>query len=153
MPRHAETRRLPYTPEQLFDLVSDVGRYPEFLPWIMATRIRSRGPKGLVADLVVGFKAFRETFTSRVALERPERVRVDYVEGPLRYLRNEWRFRPDGQGGTLVDFAVDFEFRSRILDKAASAVFGQAVKRAIAAFENRAAALYASSSPSANSTA
>src|ERR1041384_659842 len=98
MPRHTEKRLLPYTPEQLFDLVADVGRYQEFLPWVAATRIRSNSETEMVADLVVGFKALKETFTSKVHKKRAESIAIDYVEGPLKYLHNEWKFRavPDG---------------------------------------------------------
>ena len=97
MPRHSETQHLPYTPEQLFDLVADVARYDEFLPWVVAVRVRSSSETETVADLVVGFNAFKERFTSRVAKERPTRICVDYVEGPLKYLHNEWRFEPRGR--------------------------------------------------------
>ena len=105
MPRHSETRHLPWSPEQLFDLVADVGRYQEFLPWVAATRIRSNSETEMLADLIVGFKALKETFTSRVRKDRPNEISIDYVEGPLKYLHNEWRFRPDGAGGTIVDFS------------------------------------------------
>lgn len=141
MPRHQEQRRLPYTPDQLFDLVADVGRYQEFLPWVIGTRIRSREANLLVADVIVGFRMFRETFRSRVTLDRPHRVHVDYLEGPLKYLRNDWTFKADGQG-TLVDFCVDFEFRNRVFETLAGAVFGEAFRRMVGAFETRASSLY-----------
>src|SRR3954449_11359981 len=83
VPRHKETRRLPYTPEQMFDLVADVARYGEFLPWVTAVRVRSDSPTDMIADLVVGFKALREKFTSRVIKDRPNSIHVDYLEGPL----------------------------------------------------------------------
>ena len=92
MPRHSETRHLPYSPEQLFDLVADVARYDEFLPWVVAVRVRSSSETETVADLVVGFNAFKERFTSRVTKQRPSHICVDYIEGPLKYLKNEWRF-------------------------------------------------------------
>ena len=142
MPKHAETRRLPYTPEQMFDLVADVGRYQQFLPWVIGTRVRSRSETMLVADLIVGFKMLRETFTSRVKLERPHHVHVDYLEGPLKYLHNDWRFEPAPDGGTVVHFKVDFEFRSRVFEALAGAVFGEALRRMIGAFEARAQELY-----------
>ena len=144
MPRHAETRRLPYSPEQMFDLVADVARYGEFLPWVAAVRVRSDSPTEMVADLVVGFKALREKFTSRVEKQRPERIHVDYLEGPLEHLRNDWSFRPDGAGGCMVDFAVDFAFRSRIFEAIAGQVFDRALRKMIGAFETRADALYGS---------
>jgi coenzyme Q-binding protein COQ10 len=142
MPRHAETRHLPYTPEQLFDLVADVPRYQEFLPWVAAVRVRSDSATEMTADLVVGFKALRERFTSRVLKDRPNTIRVDYVEGPLKYLRNDWTFRPDGAGGTYLDFAVDFAFRSRIFEAIAGQMFDRALRKMIGAFEARAAELY-----------
>lgn len=153
MPRHSETRPLPYAPEQMFDLVADVARYKEFLPWVTAVRVRSDSETEMVADLVVGFKGLRESFTSRVHKTRPTAIRVDYVDGPLRHLHNEWAFRPDGQGGTLVDFTVDFAFRSSIFEAIAGQVFTRALTRMIGAFEERAARLYGSSSSSATSAA
>src|ERR1051325_4899196 len=141
MPRHTEKRLLPYTPEQLFDLVADVGRYQEFLPWVAATRIRSDSATEMTADLVVGFRALKETFTSRVRKSRPREIVIDYVEGPLKYLHNSWRFRPVG-GGTEVDFCVDFAFRNRIFEALAGQMFDRALRRMIGAFEERAAALY-----------
>jgi coenzyme Q-binding protein COQ10 len=92
MPRHTETRNLPYTPDQMFDLVADVRRYQEFLPWVAATRVRSDSETLMIADLVVGFKALKETFTSRVEKHRPSRIKVEYIEGPLKYLYNSWTF-------------------------------------------------------------
>jgi coenzyme Q-binding protein COQ10 len=114
MPTHAERKFLPYSPEQMFDLVADVGKYPQFLPWCVGSRVRRQTEEELVADLTIGFGPFRESFTSRVALDRPERVRVTYENGPFRYLNNQWDFKPRGSG-TEVAFFVDFEFRSRIL--------------------------------------
>ena len=144
MPKHSETRRLPYTPQQMFDLVADVGRYAEFLPWVTAVRVRSDAPTEMVADLLVGFSALRERFTSRVTKQRPETIHVDYVDGPLKYLRNDWRFRADGEGGCLVDFTVDFAFRSRVFEALAGQVFDRALRKMSGAFETRAAALYPS---------
>lgn len=141
MPTHAETRILPYRPDQMFDLVADVAKYPQFLPWCMASRVRKREGDVMVADLVIGFKMIRERFTSRVTLRAPDRIDVEYVEGPLRYLNNSWVFHehPDG---CLIDFAVDFEFKSKILQNLIGALFNQAFQRMVAAFEERAAALY-----------
>lgn len=158
MPKHHETRALPYSPEQLFDLVADVPRYREFLPWVQAVRVRSDAPTEMVADLVVGFKGIHENFTSRVTKSRPEHIRVDYVEGPLKYLYNDWLFKSDGKGGCLVDFTVDFAFRSRIFEALAGQVFDRALRKMIGAFEERAVALYGTtgsgiSSSSANSAA
>jgi coenzyme Q-binding protein COQ10 len=153
MPRHSETRHLPYTPEQLFDLVADVERYSEFLPWVVAVRIRSASDKEVIADLVVGFSAFKERFTSRVTLDKPHRIHVDYIEGPLKYLRNEWRFDPAPDGGTNLFFSVDFAFRSRIFQALAGEMFDRALRRMTDAFERRAAALYGIKSSSAQSAA
>jgi coenzyme Q-binding protein COQ10 len=157
MPRHSETRILPYTPEQLFDLVADVGRYQEFLPWVAATRIRSDSETEMVADLVVGFKALKETFASRVRKVRPGEIEIDYIEGPLKHLNNVWRFRAV-PGGTEVDFCVDFAFRNRIFEAIAGQMFDRALRRMIGAFEDRARILYGdsgsgSSSSSAHSAA
>ncbi|ATE65370.1 type II toxin-antitoxin system RatA family toxin [Rhizorhabdus dicambivorans] len=145
MPRHHEVRTLPYSPEQMYDLVADVARYGEFLPWVSAVRIRSDGPTEMVADLMVGFKALREKFTSKVTKQRPASIHVDYLDGPLKYLRNDWKFAPDGKGGTLVDFAIEFEFKSRIFEMIAGQVFDRALRMMIGAFEERAAKLYGSS--------
>ena len=151
MPKHAETRRLPYTPEQMFDLVADVRRYPEFLPWVSAMRVRKDAPEETVADMVVGFKGLRETFTSRVAKARATTIRVDYLEGPLKYLRNDWTFRTV-PNGCEVDFAVDFQFKNRVFELLAGQVFGMALRRMIGAFEDRAKALYGSPAPGGSSS-
>ncbi|MDQ3077717.1 MAG: type II toxin-antitoxin system RatA family toxin [Pseudomonadota bacterium] len=153
MPRHSETKHLPYTPEQLFDLVADVERYDEFLPWVVAVRVTSSSETETVADLVVGFNAFKERFTSRIAKQRPSRIVVDYLEGPLKYLKNEWRFEPDADGGTEVHFSVDFAFKSRLFETLAGAMFDRALRRMTGAFEQRAAALYGMSKSSAQSAA
>jgi coenzyme Q-binding protein COQ10 len=141
MPKHAERKLVPYRPEQLFDLVADVGRYPEFLPWCVGARVRTRTENELVADLTIGFGPFRESFTSRVGLEHPERILVRYENGPFRYLRNQWLFEPHPHG-CLVDFNVDFEFRSRILQAAIGVVFNEAVRRMVNAFVKRARDIY-----------
>ncbi len=142
MPTHAEQRALPYAPEQVFDLVAAVERYPEFLPWCMATRIKRREGDVFWADLAVGFKVFRETFTSKVTLNRFDRIDVEYLDGPFRYLNNHWKFLGQPDGTTMVDFYVDFEFRSRILQRAIGVLFEEAVRRMVGAFETRADNLY-----------
>lgn len=152
MPRHSETRNLPYSPEQLFDLVADVGRYHEFLPWVSAVRVRSNSDTEMVADLIVGFSALRETFTSRVKKARPSSITVDYIEGPLRHLRNEWTFTPDG-AGTRIDFCVDFAFRNAIFERLAGQVFDRALRKMVGAFETRAAELYSRPSGISSSSA
>ncbi len=153
MPRHSESRYLPHTPEQLFELVADVARYDEFLPWVVAVRVRSSSETETIADLVVGFNAFKERFTSRVVKERPDRICVDYVEGPLKYLHNEWRFEPASDGGTDVHFSVDFAFKSRLFEMLAGQMFDRALRRMTGAFETRAATLYGMSRSSAQSAA
>jgi coenzyme Q-binding protein COQ10 len=141
MPTHAERQILPYRPDQLFDLVADVAKYPEFLPWCVAARIRSRTEKEIVADLTIGYGPFRESFTSRVTPSRPDRIDVHYEKGPFKYLNNHWLFVPHAKG-TEVDFFVDFEFRSRLLQATVGLVFNEAVRRMVAAFHKRAVAVY-----------
>jgi coenzyme Q-binding protein COQ10 len=141
MPTHAEHKLVPYRPEQLFDLVADVGKYPQFLPWCVGARVRSHTETELVADLTIGFGPFRESFTSRVALDRPGHVKVTYENGPFRYLNNTWGFKPDPRG-CRVDFFVDFEFRSRILQAAIGVVFNEAVRLMVRAFIKRARDVY-----------
>lgn len=153
MPKHSETRRLPYSPEQMFDLVADVKSYAEFLPWVSAIRVRSNSDTEMVADMIVGFKGLRETFTSRVAKTRPSHIRVEYVDGPLAYLNNDWHFKPDGEGGSVVDFCVDFAFKNRMFEMLAGQVFDRALRRMIVAFEERAAALYGASEGISSSSA
>ena len=153
MPRHSETRHLPYTPDQLFDLVADVASYDEFLPWVVAVRVRSSSATEMLADLVVGFNAFKERFTSKVTKTRPTRICVDYIEGPLKFLHNEWRFEVAPNGGTNVFFSVDFAFKSRLFETLAGQMFDRALRRMTGAFEARAAELYGMSNSSAQSAA
>ena len=141
MPTHAEQRVLPYTPEQLFALVADIERYPEFLPWCIGARIREREPRLVVADLIIGFKMFRERFTSRVVLDPPGRIDVTYAEGPFRYLDNHWLFEKVPEG-CRINFFVDFEFKSRLMQRVIEVLFGEAVRRMVGAFEKRARDLY-----------
>jgi coenzyme Q-binding protein COQ10 len=142
MPTHDERRVIGYSPEQLYALVADIERYPEFLPWCIAARLRRREGDLLVADMVIGFKMIRERFTSRVRLnEAGRRIDVSYVEGPFKYLNNHWVFE-DHPEGCVIDFYVDFEFRSRLLQKMMEALFHEAVRRMVGAFETRAHALY-----------
>lgn len=142
MPTHAERRILPHTPEQLYALVADVERYPEFLPWAVACRIRKRQDPVIWADLVIGFKMIRERFTSKVTLNPDaRRIDVEYVDGPFHYLNNHWQFEPHPDG-CAVDFFVDFEFKNKVLQTIIGALFNEAVKRMVAAFEGRAKQLY-----------
>ncbi|MDB2369019.1 type II toxin-antitoxin system RatA family toxin [Octadecabacter sp.] len=146
MPAHSETKRLPYSADQMYDLVADVANYPKFLPWTAAARVRSETDKGehteMLADLVVSFKVFRETFGSRVLLW-PDAKKIDtaYIEGPFKYLESVWTF-VDADGGCDVHFEVDFEFKNRLLQGAAGMFFNQAMQTIVRAFEKRAAELY-----------
>jgi coenzyme Q-binding protein COQ10 len=142
VPTHAEKRILPYRPDQLFSLVAGIEQYPKFLPWCVGARVRERTERVVVADLIIGFKVFRERFTSRVTLD-PEgrRIDVEYTDGPFKYLKNHWIFHPHPTG-CEIDFYVDFEFRSRLLQKTIELLFNEAVKRMVAAFETRAKQLY-----------
>lgn len=137
----------------MFDLVADVGRYGEFLPWVVATRVRSDSETEMVADMLVGFSALREKFTSRVEKRRPEEIRVHYVDGPLRDLDNRWLFRSTGQDSCEVDFSVDFTFRNPLFEKLAGQYLDRAFRKMVAAFETRAEELYGNSSSSATSAA
>ena len=148
MPTHAERRHLPYRPDQLFDLVADIEHYPEFLPWCTGARIRERRGNVIVADLLIGFRMVRERFTSRVTLNRPDRIDVAYSEGPFHYLDNHWKFEPQPDGSCVIDFYVDFEFRSRMLQRLIGVLFNEAVRRMVGAFEGRAKQLYGTPSGS-----
>jgi coenzyme Q-binding protein COQ10 len=146
MPSHHETKALPYTAQQMYDLVADVGRYPEFLPWNSAARIRSRRPveggEVMEADLVISFKVFRERFSSRVTLlPDDKRILTEYIDGPFKFMKSTWTFRPTDQG-CEVEFFVDFEFRNAILQGIIGLVFNDAMQRVVRAFERRAAQLY-----------
>jgi len=138
---------MPYSAEQIYDLVADVARYPEFLPWTAAARIRSRKPieggEEIEADLVISFKVFRERFGSRVQLY-PEAGRIDttYLDGPFKYMISHWEMKPADDGGCIVDFSVDFEFRNPMLQRLIGVVFDQAMRRVVGAFEARAKRLY-----------
>jgi coenzyme Q-binding protein COQ10 len=148
MSRHSETKILPYTARQMYDLVADVARYPEFLPWTSAARVRSRTPRPdgtevMEADLVISFKVFRERFGSRVILDPGRgRIETDYLDGPFRHLHSDWTIRDLPAGGSEVRFNVDFEFRNAILQALIGVVFDEAMRRVVRAFEARAAALY-----------
>ena len=145
---HHETRVVPYTPDQMFDLVADVARYPEFLPWVTAARIRSTDSEGFVADVLVGFKSFREKFTSRVVLNRATRVIIaEYLDGPFKHLTNRWHFEPRQDGGCTIDFDINFEFKLRVLEKLIGSLFDRAVMKMTDAFETRATQLYGGAVP------
>ncbi len=142
MPTHAEQKKLPYTPEQLFDLVAGVEKYPEFLPWCLASRITRREGDVVYADLVIGYKMVREKFTSKVTALRPDHIHVEYLKGPMKHLSNHWRFIPEPDGSCTIDFFVDFEFKNPVLQRLIAVFFNEAVKRMVSAFEARAKSLY-----------
>lgn len=136
MPRHSEQKVLPHAPAFVFEVVAGVESYPEFLPWCSAVRVYNRKEGEFMADLVIGFKMLRETWTSRVYLDYPRHIAVDYIKGPMKHLHNEWTFTPHAEG-TLVDFVIDFEFRNPLFEKIAGGLFEEAVRRMVAAFERR----------------
>lgn len=146
MPTHSETRHLPYTAQQMYDLVADVAAYPQFLPWCAAARIRRDTTVGasqvLDADLVISFKVFRERFGSRVTLwPDDKKIDTEYLDGPFKYMKSNWSF-VDADGGCEVSFFVDFEFRNAILQGIIGVVFNEAMHRIVQAFERRAVAMY-----------
>lgn len=142
MPKHREVRRLPWSAAEMFDLVADIGRYPEFLPWVQGMRVGPERDGVVVADMIVGFRMIREKFTSRVTLDRPRTVHVEYLDGPMKHLFNDWTFRDAPGGGCEIDFAVDFEFRNRDFEALAGMFFTQAFEKMVGAFVARAEALY-----------
>lgn len=153
MPVINQQRHLQWSAEEMYDLVADVKRYPEFLPWVVATRIKSDSESEMVADMMVGFSALREKFTSRVHKDRPRRIAVEYLDGPLKRLSNTWQFNVAEDGGCVIDFNVDFTFRSAIFEKLAGQYLDRAFRKMVAAFETRAEKLYGSKSSSATSAA
>jgi len=148
MPHAHDTRIVPHGAAQMFDLVADIRRYPEFLPWCKALRVRSEETdeqgRGLVtADMVARFKGFEERFTTRVTLDKPNlAIDVAYIDGPFKRLINAWRFQPL-VSGSRVDFDIDFEFRSRVLQLLAKTMMEKALLKLSEAFVQRADALYA----------
>jgi coenzyme Q-binding protein COQ10 len=142
MPGIHETRRLPYSAEQMFDLVADVARYPEFLPWVVATRVKSNSETEMLADMLVGFSMIKEKFTSRIEKRRPGELRVYYVDGALKDLDNRWQFRAMGADSCEIVFDVKFAFRNPLFEKIAGQYFDKAFRKMVAAFEARAAVLY-----------
>ena len=148
MVAHSEKSTSPYSISQLYELVADIERYPEFLPWCSAARILSRDENSLIADLVISFKAFTEKYTSRVTLCPPDpitkiaKINVELIDGPFSHLRNQWEFSPGKDGGTCIAFDLDFKFRSAILEKLIGYMFEKAFKKMTEAFKERAEALY-----------
>ena len=149
MPVHSETRKLPYSADQMYDLVADISAYPQFLPWCSAARIRSRSIQGecetVEADLVISFKVFRESFASRVELwNMAKKIDTQYLEGPFKHMKSSWEF-VDTPTGCDVCFFVDFEFKNAILRSIIGVVFNEAMQRIVRAFESRAEMLYGKS--------
>ncbi|MCO6185934.1 type II toxin-antitoxin system RatA family toxin [Rhizobium sp. L1K21] len=147
MPQFQTRKTVSFTPEQMFALVADVEKYPEFLPLCDALTVKSRkerdGKELLVADMTVGYKAIRETFSTQVLLKREElAIDVQYIDGPFRYLENRWRFLPSGENGCDVDFFIDYEFKSRVLGALMGAMFERAFRMFTEAFERRAEKVY-----------
>ncbi|MEY2942348.1 MAG: hypothetical protein RLY97_362 [Pseudomonadota bacterium] len=153
MPAIHEIRKLPFSAEQMFDLVADVARYGEFLPWVVATRVKSNTDSEMVADMLVGFKALREKFTSKVVKQRPYALSVQYIDGPLRDLDNQWQFRSLGPHSCEVEFTVSFSFKSAMLNSLAGQYFDKAFRKMVEAFEMRAGEIYGSSNSSATNVA
>jgi len=144
---HSEQKILPFKPDEIFELVGDVAKYPEFLPWCTGARIREKQKTStgetMIADLMIGFKMVREKFTSRVTLDRPGlRIDVDYLQGPFKTLKNHWTFSATQNGHCQIDFHLEFEFSSVLLQKLIGVLFHEAVRRMVAAFEARAKQLY-----------
>ena len=142
MPSHSETRIVPYSSEQLFDLVMDIEKYPEFLPWCIGARINSRSKNDLNADVIIGYKMFRERFSSRVHFTRAKEVEVEYLQGPMRHLHNKWVFKDLKANQCQIDFYVDFSLRTKLFESLVDQFFHKALVKMINAFELRAIDLY-----------
>lgn len=143
-----QTRDVPFAPDDMFALVSGIEQYPDFLPWCVGARIRKREAEGhrevVTADLIVSYKLFREQFTSRVELDKPERkIDVHYVQGPFKYLTNKWHFEMLPNGYCRIHFYIDFEFRSIMLQKLMNGVFAKAFSRLMQAFIDEAEVRFA----------
>ena len=140
---HIEQKILPYTPQQMFDLVADVGSYKEFLPWCVGGRVNKRDSDSVFyADLIVGYKMIRERFSSKVILEHPDHITIEYLRGPLKHLTNHWRFSDAENGGCVIDFSVEFEFENKMLQGLAKVFFQEVIIRMVGAFEARANDVY-----------
>jgi coenzyme Q-binding protein COQ10 len=152
MTAHSERRRVPYTPEQMFDLVADVGKYPQFIPWISSARVRKKsntdnGGEQFEADLVVSFKVFRESYTSLVTTypvseNAPARINVEAISGPFKKLVTRYEFLPAEGNACDMTFDVEFAFQNRLLQRVAGAAFDLAMRKVAASFEERAKVLY-----------
>ncbi|HRK97238.1 MAG: type II toxin-antitoxin system RatA family toxin [Alphaproteobacteria bacterium] len=142
MPTYSETKTLPYSVDQMFDLVIDIEKYPDFLPWCIDCKIIKRNDDWIYANLVIGYKLFKEWFLSKIHIEDDKTIQVEYVNGPLRYLSNKWKFIPHDDGSSTVDFYVDFEFKNAVFEKIMGVFFNEIAKRMVSAFVERADQLY-----------
>ena len=142
MPTHSEKRKVPHTRRQMFDLVADIEKYPEFLPWCLSLRINDKEGDDIIADMVIGYKMFREKFRSKVELIGENQINVTYEDGPFKFLKNTWLFHEEEDGSCVIDFFIEFEFKSKFLENMIGAVFTDAVKIMVQAFEKRAALIY-----------
>ncbi len=148
MPQFSTKRRVPHSAQDMFDLVADVGRYPEFVPMCTAMHVRQRTDKGegitvMVAAMTVSYKLIRQTFTSRATLDRPNlEILVEYLDGPFQRMQNRWAFHAAGEGACEVEFFIDYEFRSRTLAAVMGALFDTVFRRMASAFEKRADEVY-----------
>jgi coenzyme Q-binding protein COQ10 len=155
MPKFTNKRRVRHSADRMFDLVADVERYPEFVPMCQSLKVRQRTPgadgtETIVCDMTVSFKLVRETFTSRVTLDRPKRrILVEYLRGPFSSMDNRWTFEPQGDAACDVTFFISYEFRSRVLALLMGAMFDAAFQRFAGAFEKRADAIYPRPAPAA----
>ena len=147
MPSHSEMRILPYSAEQLFSLVMDIEKYPEFLPWCTGARINSKSKNDLEADVLIGYKMFREKFSSRVHFTKPREIEVEYLKGPMRHLHNKWVFRDMKEGQCQVDFYVDFSLKTKLFESLVDQFFHKALVKMINAFEGRAMEIYGAKEP------
>jgi coenzyme Q-binding protein COQ10 len=148
MPQFSTKRRVQHSADEMFDLVADVGKYPDFVPLCSDLRVKSRAEKGegvsvLVADMTIAYKMIHQTFTSRITLDRPNRtILVEYVDGPFRRMQNRWTFQSAGEAACDVGFFIDYEFRSRTLGMVMGTVFDTVFRRMAGAFEQRADRIY-----------
>ena len=147
MPSHSDSRTSPYSPAQLYAMVLDIEKYPEFLPWCRAARILERTPEYFIGELIVHFSHLTERYSSKVVGVPPTDsnegdIDVTLVKGPFSHLRNHWRFEPLPDGGCQIHFDVDFKFKSGLLEKLIGGVFTRAVEKMSASFMTRADALY-----------
>lgn len=141
MPSYREQKVLPYSPQQLFELVLDIEAYPQFLPWCVSAHISKREADALMAELTVGYQFFKDSFRSRVLFIADEWIKVQYLGGPLKDLETEWRFRPHVEGCDLL-FFIDFQFKESIFNQIVRFIFFDIAHQMVAAFEQRAHKLY-----------